>query len=169
VDSRRRPKFEARPKRLGAQYSAFEPVRPATFINGDGLTMGENIGDLGGILIAYDAYHLSLGGQPAPVIDGLTGDQRVFLGWAQVWRPDGETRSGRRLRFARRSLAPPGDLRLYKPLGGPPSPAQMTPALSVRVSDPFAPRSESPPPGPRPAARRPTSATLMIGAAGSGK
>ena len=48
--------------------------------------MGENIADLGGVLLALDAYHASLHGQPAPVIDGLTGDQRVFLGWAQVWR-----------------------------------------------------------------------------------
>jgi putative endopeptidase len=48
--------------------------------------MGENIADLGGLLLALDAYHASLGGKPAPVIDGLTGDQRVFLGWAQVWR-----------------------------------------------------------------------------------
>ena len=48
--------------------------------------MGENIGDMGGINLALDAYHASLHGKPAPVIDGLTGDQRVFLGWAQVWR-----------------------------------------------------------------------------------
>jgi putative endopeptidase len=48
--------------------------------------MGENIADLGGLLLALDAYHASLHGKPAPVIDGLTGDQRVFLGWAQVWR-----------------------------------------------------------------------------------
>jgi putative endopeptidase len=48
--------------------------------------MGENIGDLGGVLIALDAYHASLGGKPAKVIDGFTGDQRVFLGWGQVWR-----------------------------------------------------------------------------------
>jgi len=48
--------------------------------------MGENIADLGGLEIAYDAYHRSLGGKEAPVIDGLTGDQRFFLGWAQVWR-----------------------------------------------------------------------------------
>ncbi|HYE42609.1 MAG TPA: M13-type metalloendopeptidase, partial [Caulobacteraceae bacterium] len=50
------------------------------------LTMGENIGDLAGLTLGLEAYRLSLGGQPAPVIDGLTGDQRVFLGWAQVWR-----------------------------------------------------------------------------------
>ena len=48
--------------------------------------MGENIADLGGLSLALDAYHASLHGKPAPVIDGLTGDQRVFLGWAQVWR-----------------------------------------------------------------------------------
>lgn len=77
-------KFEAQTARLGAQYSAFEPL-PGARING-ALTMGENIGDLGGILIALDAYHLSLGGKPAPVIDGLTGDQRFFLGFAQIWR-----------------------------------------------------------------------------------
>jgi putative endopeptidase len=50
------------------------------------LTMGENIADLGGVTIALAAYHASLHGKPAPVIDGFTGDQRVFLGWAQVWR-----------------------------------------------------------------------------------
>jgi putative endopeptidase len=49
-------------------------------------TMGENIADLGGILLALDAYRASLHGAPAPVLDGYTGDQRVFLGWAQVWR-----------------------------------------------------------------------------------
>ena len=48
--------------------------------------MGENIGDMGGLSLALDAYHASLQGKPAPMIDGLTGDQRVFLGWAQVWR-----------------------------------------------------------------------------------
>jgi len=77
-------KFEARAKMLGAQYSAFEPL-PGVHVNGD-LTMGENIADLGGLTLALDAYHASLKGQPAPVIDGLTGDQRVFLGWAQAWR-----------------------------------------------------------------------------------
>ena len=50
------------------------------------LTLGENIGDLGGLNVAYEAYRLSLAGKEAPVIDGLTGDQRFFLGWAQVWR-----------------------------------------------------------------------------------
>jgi len=77
-------KFQARTKRLGAQYSAFEPV-PGAHLNGD-LTMGENIADLGGLLVALDAYHVSLKGRPGPVLDGLTGDQRFFLGAAQVSR-----------------------------------------------------------------------------------
>jgi putative endopeptidase len=77
-------KFSAQAAKLGAQYSATE-ILPGAKINGD-LTMGENIADLGGLLLALDAYHVSLHGQPAPTIDGLTGDQRVFLGWAQVWR-----------------------------------------------------------------------------------
>ena len=77
-------KFKAQAARLGAQFDQFE-VAPGVHVKGD-LTMGENIADLGGVLLALDAYHASLRGRPAPVIDGLTGDQRVFLGWAQVWR-----------------------------------------------------------------------------------
>ena len=77
-------RFEARAKVLGDIYDKLEPI-PGVHVNGD-LTMGENIADLGGLLLALDAYHKSLNGQSAPVIDGLTGDQRVFLGWAQVWR-----------------------------------------------------------------------------------
>jgi putative endopeptidase len=77
-------KFKAQAATLGAQYSAFEPL-PGAHVNGD-LTMGENIGDMGGASLALDAYHASLRGRPAPVIESLTGDQRVFLGWAQVWR-----------------------------------------------------------------------------------
>lgn len=77
-------RFKAEAAKLGAQYAAFEAL-PGVFIKGD-LTMGENIADLGGILLALDGYRASLKGAPAPVIDGLTGDQRVFYGWAQVWR-----------------------------------------------------------------------------------
>ena len=76
--------FEARAKRLGAQYSGYEPVQ-GVHINGD-LTMGENIADLGGVNVALEAYHRSLNGKPAPVLDGFSGDQRVLLGWAQAWR-----------------------------------------------------------------------------------
>jgi putative endopeptidase len=77
-------KFKAQTDRLDAQYSAFSPL-PGEHVIGQ-LTMGENIGDMGGMSLGLDAYHTSLHGKPAPVIDGLTGDQRVFLGWAQVWR-----------------------------------------------------------------------------------
>lgn len=80
-DSRR---FDAQLKLLESQYSKFEPV-PGSFINAK-LTMGENLADLGGLLIALDAYHRSLNGKPPPVLDGLTGDQRLFLSFAQVWR-----------------------------------------------------------------------------------
>ena len=76
--------FQARAKMLGAQYSKYEPI-PGVHVNGE-LTMGENIADLGGLTLALDAYRASLKGQPAPVIDGYTGDQRVLLGWAQAWR-----------------------------------------------------------------------------------
>jgi putative endopeptidase len=79
-------KFEAQATKLGAQYEAYNfPQLPGQHIIGR-LTMGENIGDLGGVLLALDAYKRSLNGKPAPVIDGFTGEQRVFLGWAQAWR-----------------------------------------------------------------------------------
>jgi putative endopeptidase len=79
-------KFEAQATKLGAQYENYKfPQLPGQHIIGR-LTMGENIGDLGGILLALDAYKRSLNGKPAPVIDGFSGEQRVFLGWAQVWR-----------------------------------------------------------------------------------
>ena len=77
-------KFDAQAKLYGAQYDTYEPI-PGAKVQG-GLTMGENIADLGGVLLGLDAYHLSLKGKPAPVIGGFTGDQRVFLGWSQVWR-----------------------------------------------------------------------------------
>jgi putative endopeptidase len=77
-------KFKAQAARLGSQFSAFEPF-PGLHVNGD-LTMGENIGDLGGVSLALDAYHASLHGQAAPVLDGFTGDQRFFLSFAQIWR-----------------------------------------------------------------------------------
>jgi putative endopeptidase len=77
-------KFLAQAERFGAQYTAFCPL-PNTCVNGK-LTMGENIGDLGGLEMAYTAYKLSLKGKPAPVLDGFTGDQRFFLAHAQIWR-----------------------------------------------------------------------------------
>ena len=79
--------FQAKADALGAQYDQYEPI-PGLRVNGR-LTMGENIGDLGGLQMAYAAYQRHLAsccGGEAPVIDGLTGDQRFFLGWAQVWQ-----------------------------------------------------------------------------------
>jgi putative endopeptidase len=77
-------KFDERKNALAAQYDGYDVIDGLT-INGQ-FTSGENIGDLGGLSIAYLAYKMSLNGEEAPVIDGLTGDQRFFLGWAQVWR-----------------------------------------------------------------------------------
>jgi putative endopeptidase len=76
--------FKGRVTRLVDQFSAFEAL-PGLKVNGAN-TIGENIGDLGGLNMAYHAYQLSLQGQPAPLVGGLTGDQRFFLSWAQVWR-----------------------------------------------------------------------------------
>jgi putative endopeptidase len=75
--------FTRRAKQLGAQYNALSPL-PGLTINGD-LTMGENIADLAGLAMAYRAWQLSLRGKQAPVIDGYTGEQRFFIGWAQGW------------------------------------------------------------------------------------
>ncbi len=79
-----RSEFEKRAEGLVQQYNGFEPV-PGNFVNGE-LTLGENIGDLGGLSVAYEAYRLSLDDDSAAVIDGLTGDQRFFLSWSQIWR-----------------------------------------------------------------------------------
>jgi len=79
-----RAAFAKRTAVLVSQFDRYEPL-PGLHVNG-ALTLGENIADLGGLTIAYDAYRASLGGREAPVIDGLTGDQRFFLGWAQIWR-----------------------------------------------------------------------------------
>ncbi len=81
-----RIEFEKRANALIAQYEELHPSEaPDVHVNG-ALTIGENIGDLGGLTIAIKAYELSLGGKAAPVIDGLTGAQRLFMGWAQCWR-----------------------------------------------------------------------------------
>jgi putative endopeptidase len=85
-------RFNERAQKYGAEFARMD-ILPGAHINPE-LTMGENIADLGGLTLGLQAYHDSLHGKPAPVIDGMTGDQRVFLGWAQVWRgkvrPDAE-------------------------------------------------------------------------------
>jgi putative endopeptidase len=77
-------RFDALTKQVVDQYGEYEPI-PGKKINGE-LTLGENIADLAGLTVAYDAYRLSLNGKEAPVIGGLTGDQRFFLGFGQVWQ-----------------------------------------------------------------------------------
>jgi predicted metalloendopeptidase len=76
--------FQKRTRLLIDQFNAYSAI-PGTHVNGE-LTLGENIGDLGGLSIAYQAWKISLNGRPSPVIDGFTGDQRFFLSWAQAWR-----------------------------------------------------------------------------------
>ncbi len=88
-----RKAFDAIGARLVAQYEGYEPI-PGKHVNGK-LTLGENIADLSGLQIAYKAYLRSLGGKPSPVIDGYTGEQRFFMGWAQAWRQ--KTREEREL------------------------------------------------------------------------
>ena len=88
-------RFNERKDKLAAQYNGYEVIDGLT-INGE-FTSGENIGDLGGLGIAYKAYQISLDGDDAPVIDGYTGDQRFFLGWAQVWRSKARDEEAKRL------------------------------------------------------------------------
>jgi putative endopeptidase len=107
-------KFEAQATKLGAQYEAINfPQLPSLHII-PRLTMGENIGDLGGILLGCDAYKLSLSGQPAPVLDGFTGEQRVFLGWGQVWRT--VMRDDALRQYLMTNSHSPGTIRAFAPL-----------------------------------------------------
>jgi len=81
-----RAAFEIRSNALIAQYNELRPEEASDITVNGALTVGENIGDLGGLAIAYKAYQISLAGKASPVIEDLTGEQRLFLGWAQVWR-----------------------------------------------------------------------------------
>ncbi|WP_309660802.1 M13-type metalloendopeptidase [Sphingomonas sp.] len=92
--------FNARLEKLGAQFDAYEPL-PGMHLQGK-LTMGENVADLAGLNVAHDAYIASLAGKDSPVIDGTTGDQRFYFGWAQVWR-----RSYREANLRQRLLTDP--------------------------------------------------------------
>jgi predicted metalloendopeptidase len=104
--------FDERTTKLGAQYDAINPIDDL-HINGK-LTMGENIGDLSGLAQAYRAYRISLHGKEAPVIGGFTGDQRFFLGFAQIWRTKFRDESLRRQLLS--DPHSPGQYRAYVPL-----------------------------------------------------
>jgi putative endopeptidase len=102
-------RFNALTAQVVAQYSAYEPM-PGVHIKG-GNTLGENMADLAGINMAYDAYHLSLNGKTAPVVNGFTADQRLFLGFAQVWRT--KYREAGMLRSLASDEHSPGNWRVY--------------------------------------------------------
>ncbi len=104
--------FDARTRALVAQYDGDCPLSEQC-VDGQ-RTLGENIGDLGGLTLAYTAYRMSLEGKPAPVIDGLTGDQRFFLAWAQVWRS--KSRDEATIRKLRAGPHPPAQYRINGPL-----------------------------------------------------
>jgi putative endopeptidase len=104
--------YQERTTKLGAQYDAINPIDDL-HINGK-LTMGENIGDLSGLAQAYRAYRISLNGKEAPVIDGLTGDQRFFMGFAQIWR--GKIRDDALRQQLLTNPHSPGDYRALVPL-----------------------------------------------------
>ena len=102
-----RKAFDAITARLVAQYDGYSPI-PGQHLNGK-LTLGENIADLSGLQISYKAWQMSLNGRPAPVIDGLTGPQRFFYGFAQVWR--GKQRDEQALQLLTTDPHSPGEFR----------------------------------------------------------
>ncbi len=105
-------RFKARTHALVEQYSAYSPV-PGYPINGE-LTLGENIADNSGLATAYRAYQISLGGKPAPVIDGLSGDQRFFMGFSQAWR--GKTRDSQAILWIKSDPHSPDEFRGLVPV-----------------------------------------------------
>ncbi|NMH66951.1 M13 family metallopeptidase [Shewanella salipaludis] len=123
-----REEFQKRGAQLAAQYSAFEAL-PGKFVNG-ALTLGENIGDLGGLTVAARSYHLSLNGKAAPVIDGLSGDQRLFVGWSQVWR-----RNYREEELGRRLLTDPHSPSHYRAMATPRNIEAFYEAFGMKAGD----------------------------------
>ncbi|MGH8078055.1 MAG: M13 family metallopeptidase, partial [Lysobacter sp.] len=107
-----RANFDKRAKVLGAQYDAYCPLQ-GQCVNG-ALTMGENLGDLGGLSMAYTAYQLSLGGNTAPVLDGVSGDQRFFLAFGQIWK--GKYRDEALLNLIKTNPHSPGQYRANGPV-----------------------------------------------------
>ncbi len=112
------------------QYSAYNPI-DTMHVNGR-LTLGENIADLGGLTIAYHAYKRSLDGKSAAEIDGFSGDQRFFLGWAQVW-----ARKYRDDELRRRLLVDPHSLSEYRVNGVVSNMPEFYSAYSVQQTDPL--------------------------------
>jgi predicted metalloendopeptidase len=104
--------FDQRTNRLVAQYERYEPVK-GYHVNGK-LTLGENIADNSGLAIAYKAYQLSLVGKPAAVIEEMTGEQRFYMGWAQVWR--GKARESEAIRLIKVDPHSPAEVRGNAPL-----------------------------------------------------
>lgn len=113
---------------LVAQYNAYSPL-PGYQLNG-ALTLGENIADNSGLAIAYKAYQISLGGKPAPVLDGYTGNQRLFMGWGQVWR--GKARDAEAIRLIATDPHSPSAFRGNGPLTNLP---EFYSAFSVKEGD----------------------------------
>ncbi|MFT4694006.1 MAG: putative endopeptidase [Francisella sp.] len=102
-----RTKFKKITQKLVDQYSAYEPIK-GVHVNGE-LTLGENIADNAGLAVAYNAYQLSLNGEEAPIIDGYTGSQRFYMGWAQIWR--GKSREGKLLELLKSDPHSPTQIR----------------------------------------------------------
>ncbi|QDF65893.1 M13 family peptidase [Shewanella sp. SNU WT4] len=120
--------FTARAKQLAEQYSQYEAL-PGKFVNGE-MTLGENIGDLGGLTVAMRAYQMSLNGKPSPVLDGLSGEQRLFVGWSQVWR-----RNYRDEEMGRRLLTDVHSPSHYRAMGTPKNIAEFYQAFDVKEGD----------------------------------
>ena len=123
-------RFAARTAALVEQYGAYSPL-PGYKINGE-LTLGENIADNAGLAIAYKAWKLALGGKPAPVIDGLSGDARFFLGWAQQWR--GKVRDEALLQQIKSDPHSPDEYRVNGAVRNHPA---FGPAFGVKPGDPM--------------------------------
>ena len=128
-----RDRFEQRTAKLAAQFDAYVPLadHPDNHVNGK-LTMGENIGDLGGLNFAYDALQAADGGKPDPMIDGLTRDQRFFLSWARVWR--GNIRDKAQLVLLN---ADPHSPAKFRAIGAPSNMSAFAAAFQCKAGDPM--------------------------------
>jgi len=120
--------FKAKTHALVEQYNQYQPVAGYR-VNGE-LTLGENIADNSGLAIAYKAYKLSLGDKPSPVIDGFTGEQRLYLGWVQVWR--GKQRDAESIRLVKTDPHSPAQFRGNGPLANQPG---FYAAFSIKPGD----------------------------------